>query len=695
MNNRNLTVSGVLLFAIGVLLAVPSVAEAQRVSADTLLSADKYLHWEEVSDPQISPDGSKIVYERSRVDRTKDDWTSEIWVMNTDGSRNRFLTEGSNPRWSPEGNRIAYLAEGEPGGTQIYVRWMDVEEAVTQITHVERGPSGIKWGPNGEHIAFAMPVSAEKGWDVPMPDPPEGAEWTKKPRVVHRFHYRFDGVGSLEDNNQHLFVVPADGGTPRQITEGDWFVGASYEGPRGTPVLSWTPDGGTILFHGRRGAAVDTTYRRSTIWAANVESKEVRRLTNELGTWQAPNVSPDGETVAFRGYSATDYTYTASDIWTMPIDGGEKRRLTGDLDRSAQSLHWASDGSGLYFTAENEGSSNVRFASRNGGVTRVTDGTHMLSLSSVSDDGVAVGTSSSFRSPYNVVRYSLEGSGDIRKLTAVNQDILKDVQLADVEEIRYRSTDGSRIQGWIVKPPGFDPSQEYPLILSIHGGPHSMYEAEFNFRFQNFAANGFVVLYTNPRGSTGYGNEFARWISQDYPSVDHTDLMTGVDSLLNRGYIDADRQFVTGCSGGGKLSSWAIGHTDRFAAAAVRCPVTDWLSFAGTSDIPFFGHMWFEEPFWEDPSSWLNHSSLMYVGNVSTPTLIMTGELDLRTPMEQSEQFYQALKWRGVPTALVRFNEEYHGTGSKPSNLIRGQMYMMEWFENEGRIDGVTEAGGG
>ena len=237
------------------------------------------------------------------------------------------------------------------------------------------------------------------------------------------------------------------------------------------------------------------------------------------------------------------------------------------------------------------------------------------------------------------------------------------------------------MQGWIVKPVGFDPSHKYPLILNIHGGPHGMYNVGFSYPYQNYAANGYVVLYTNPRGSTGYGTDFGNAIDNGYPSVDHEDLMAGVDSLVARGYIDESKQFVTGCSGGGVLSSWAIGHTNRFAAAAVRCPVINWISFAGTADIIDWAYNRFDGYFWDNPDKWLEHSPLMHVGKVKTPTLLMTGVQDLRTPMSQTEEYYAALKTLGVPAVMLRFNNEYHGTSSMPSNFLRTQLYIMSWFE--------------
>jgi dipeptidyl aminopeptidase/acylaminoacyl peptidase len=278
----------------------------------------------------------------------------------------------------------------------------------------------------------------------------------------------------------------------------------------------------------------------------------------------------------------------------------------------------------------------------------------------------------------------MSGAIQVTQLTSVNDDVLPTRRLASAEEIWYPSTGGARIQGWIVKPPDFDPNKKYPMLLEIHGGPQGMYGVGFDMMWQVFAANGYVVLYTNPRGSTGYGDTFVRAIEKQYPGPDYDDLMAGVDTVIGRGYVDPKQLYVSGCSGGGKLSSWVIGHTTRFAGAAVRCPVINWMSMAGSSDVPLFSHSFFDKPFWEDPMTWLKQSSLMYVGNVTTPTLLMTGNLDMRTPMTQSEEYYAALKMRGVPTKLLRFENEWHGTESMPSNWMRTMLYMMSWFKEHG-----------
>lgn len=673
-------------------LALVRDAAAQQAQSDTVLTVADYLDYERVSDPQIAPDGSRIVYTRRWVDKLKDKWESALWIVNGDGARNRFLVKGSNPRWSPDGTRVLYLAEGEPEGPQIYVRWMDAEGATSQITRVAEAPRNPAWSPDGNTIAFAMLVPAEEEWNIDIPKPPKGAEWTEAPRIIDRLHYRQDRVGFMKTGFMHLFTVTAEGGTSQQLTSGEWNVGARFDGLVRNPGFDWTPDGSAIVFDGLMEDG-DLTYQLSHIYRVQVATKQIRRLTTRAGFWRGPVVSPSGQSVAFTGYPRTSATYTAPDIYVMGTDGASPRSIMGNFDRPPSSLHWARDGSGVYFTAQDEGSVNVHFASAQGGVRAVTSGTHALGLSSLSQRPapIAVGTRSDFDEPGDIVRINL-GNGTTRQLTSVNDDLLFGKQIGEVEEIWYTSSGNTRVQGWVVKPPDFDGAQRYPLIMEIHGGPFAMYSVGFDFRFQTFAANGYVVLYTNPRGSTGYGEDFSRGIDHAYPSVDYDDLMAGVDEVISRGYVDTTRMYVGGCSGGGVLSSWVIGHTDRFAAAAVRCPVTNWLSMAGQSDIPQFTHSFFHTPFWEDPSQWLEKSSLMYVGNMKTPTLVMTGELDLRTPMPQSEELFAALKMRGVEAKLLRFREEFHGTGSRPSNSMRTMLYMMSWYEQHAKAEEAPRA---
>jgi dipeptidyl aminopeptidase/acylaminoacyl peptidase len=652
---------------------------AQETPSTSRLTSEHYFDLERISNAQISPDGSHIVYTRQQANRMEDKWDSSLWIIHADGSRNRFLAKGTAPRWAADSKRILYLSDGEPRGTQIFVRWIDADGPATQVTHATEKLGDAHWSPDGKLIAFSMFVADKHKWNITMPSEPQGAKWTPAPRIVETLHYRQDQVGFLQDGQTHLFVIAADGGSPRQLTSGNWSVGAGEL--RAAVAMDWMPDSKSIVFQANRDLNADVEYQRSQLLLVDVASGSIRDLVNRPGSWGRPVVSPDGKSVAFTGYPASEKTHSVADLYIVPAAGGEARKISGDYDRDPLTMAWAPDGSGVYFDADNRGSRNVQFASMSGGVRAVTTGVHMLTMDSASKDMIAAGTVTDPDHPAEVVRFALSRPAEVSQLTSVNAGFLAGKKLAKTEGITYTSSSNTKVDGWVVKPPDFDGSKKYPLILEIHGGPFGMYNVGFNYMWQNFAANDFVVLYVNPRGSTGYGTEFSGAIDHNYPGPDYDDLMAGVDSVIAKGFVDTSRMYVSGCSGGGVLSSWVIGHTDRFAAAAVRCPVIDWLSMAGHTDIPLFTYSFFKKPFWEDPSDWLSHSSLMYAGKVNTPTLLMTGVLDRRTPMPQTEEYFAALKMRNVPVTLLQFEGEYHGTGSKPSNFIRTQLYMMSWFK--------------
>ena len=656
------------------LVATGADATAQDQSSSSVLDLEMFWELQTVGSPQVSPDGNQVIYSRGWIDQKNDRRRSEMWIMNADGTRKRVLTEGSSPIWSPDGTRIAFLREGEPDGNQIWIRWMDEEGSESQVTRLDRSPSSIQWSPDGEYLAFNKSVAdPTTDWDIPMPSRPQGAEWTPGPKIVERAVYRRDRQGYVDDSYTHIFVVSAEGGAVRQLTEGDW----NHSSPQ------WGADGQEIFFSGLREEDAERQWRHSEIYSVDVASREIRQLTDRHGPDSGPLPSPDGRYIAYQGDDWHDDTYRNRKIHLMEPDGSNPRVISGDFDRSVGSLTWAPDGSGLYFTANSEGHRNLYFASVDGDVRQVTEGIHQINLSSMSDGGVLATTISSFHEPGDIHLIDPNRPDQFERLTQVNSDLFRDVRLGEVEEIWYTSVDDLDIQGWIIKPPDFDPANEYPMMLVIHGGPHAMYGVGFNFGWQEHAANGYVILYTNPRGSSGYGSAFANEINNAYPSQDYDDLVIGVDSLVARGYIDEDRLYVYGCSGGGVLTAWVVGHTDRFAAASSNCPVINWMSFVGTTDgIGWYRN--FEHFPWDDPTEHLERSPLMYVGNVTTPTMLMTGENDLRTPMAQTEEYYQALKVLGIPTAMLRFQNEWHGTSSNPTNFIRTQLYLRSWFERWG-----------
>jgi dipeptidyl aminopeptidase/acylaminoacyl peptidase len=671
------------LALLAAIAAAPLSANAQAPAA-ARLSLEDFLDYEMVRDffrgggPEISPDGRRVLYTRIAVDKMNDRWTGSLWLMNADGTKNRHLVDAWSAKWSPDGTRIAYVKEGEPAGAgagaQLFVRWMDDEGAVTQVTRVERAPGSIAWSPDGQWLAFSMRVASKPAMVAALPGRPTGATWAPEPKIVDRLDYRRDHAGYTDDGFTHLFVVPATGGTPRQLTDGDW----NHAGP------VWGADGKELLFSSLRVPGAEYEWRDSEVYSVNVATGAVRQLTRRKGPDFGPVVSPDGRQVAYLGYDWTDDTYITNKLYVMGIDGSNPREISGNLDRSPESLIWAPDGSGVYFSAQHEGRSDLYFAPLTGAAPRqITRGDHFLTVMSAGGGGSGfVGVRHTPTDPGNIVAVD-PTSGATRQLTDINGDVLGARTLGQTEEIWYTSADGLRVQGWVLKPPGFDRSKKYPLMLAIHGGPHGMYSVATSymwFEWQYYANQGYVVLFTNPRGSSGYGSAFGNAIKNAYPGRDYDDLMAGVDTVIGRGYVDTRNMFVYGCSGGGVLTAWVVGHTDRFAAASSECPVTNWLSFVGTTDGPGWYCNFAKLP-WEDPTEHLRRSPLMYVGNVKTPTILITGEKDLRTPITQTEEYYNALKLLKVPSAMVRLQDEWHGYFDRPSNTMRTLSLRQQWFE--------------
>ncbi|HWW74880.1 MAG TPA: S9 family peptidase [Pyrinomonadaceae bacterium] len=694
--------------AVAVVLALAPQSWAQ--TRNDRLGVELFLDWEMVASPRVSPDGRQVAYTRRWTDKVNDKYEDEVWIMDADGGRNRLLAKGSQAVWSPDSKRIAYVAQGQPAGSQIFVRWTDAP-GETQLTRLERGPSNLAWSPDGRHIAFNMLVAGNPGLSVKMPARPQGAKWVDAPRVVDRLNYRNDGSGWRPEGFTHIFVISDEGGAARQLTDGDYQHGAP----------EWSADSQTVLFSAVRKPDAEYLRNDSEVYAVGLQGGAIRQLTDRKGPDNNPQVSPDGRLIAYTGNDQNDNTYNVARLYVMNADGTNRRALTDGFDRAPAGIIWAEDNGGLFFTAEDRGSQNLWFVPVSGGPPRqLTAGAQILSFTSMSRDGLLVGTRTAADKPIDVYALRLPassrlkafGASELKQLTAVNEDVLEGRRLGQVEEIWYDSVgtagqtrctaaDSSpsepkpsdcsrtRVQGWVVKPPDFDPSKKYPLLLYIHGGPHSMYGVGFNFEFQNHAAEGYVVLYTNPRGSTGYGQAFGNAINNAYPGQDYDDLMRGVDEVTKRGYVDERNLFVAGGSGGGVLTTWIVGHTDRFAAAVAMKPVVNWYSFVGTTDSADWYYNFKRLP-WEDPEEHMRRSPITYVGNVKTPTMILTGDIDLRTPLEQTEQYYRALKMRKVPTAMVRLADEYHGFNAEfslrhPSNRVAQILFLRAWFEKYGR----------
>jgi len=662
------------LLAIGLLLlGIGSGAVRGADKNNTLLVNETFLEMESVGSPSISPDGEHILFTRGWVDKMNDRSRSNLWIVDAEGTRVRELTHGdwsdSSPVWSPDGERIAFLSNRD-GTTQIHVLWLDTRE-VAQLTHLDRGPGDLRWSPDGKLLAFTLfDPDTKQLLPVKLPKFPKGAKLAEPAVIVDRLSWRRDGRGFIQKGYTHIYLIDSElGGTPRRITSGDY----SHSDPQ------WSSDGKTIFFSAIRKPDAEYLRGDSEIYSIDVNTLEIRVLTDRKGPDRGARISPDGRWIAYIGHNSTHSFGNVSNLYLMDSSGGNKRALDPDPPNSPSSLTWARDSSGVYYLMPEQGSSNLYFMSADGTKKKVTDGVQYLSGFSLARNGRVATVRSTFHNPGDLATFTLDAPDKIKKLVDVNADVLDDVKLGEVEEMWVKSSDGLDVQGWLVKPAEFDSSKKYPLLLYIHGGPVSMYSVRFNWGWQNFAANGYAVLYMNPRGSTGYGQSFVDGIHYSYPGKDFDDLMAGVDAAIAKGFIDEDNLFVCGGSGGGILTARIVGHTGRFTAAVSMRPVTNWHSLAGTTDGlgAYYHHR--KKP-WEDPMEYALRSPLHYVANVTTPTMVMTGESDLRTPMSQSEEYYRALKMLKKETLLIRMPNEYHGW-RRPSHRLLQQLYLMAWFE--------------
>lgn len=662
------------------LAALVALAPHSALADTNTFQAKDVFELEYATAPAVSPDGKQIVYVRRTNDIMADRTRSNLWIVNADGSGHMPLLSGrdtfTSPAWSPDGSRIAYISNTE-GSTQLYVLWVESGRTAL-VSNLQKSPSRITWSPDGKSIAFTMEVPANhQPLKVKMPKKPKGAKWSEKVTYVSKARYQRDGRGIMDPAFSHVFLIPADGGSARQLTDGDY----NHYGP-----LAFTKDG-AVVFSANRSDNWEYEAGESDLYAVTVDGT-LRQLTNAPGTERLPAVSPDGKTLAYVYENNKKVAYQNRELMVMPMDGGDATNLTEDLDRSIDSIVWDARGRGLYFQLNDRGVAEVRYTNLKGDKRDVVGGLGGTTLGRPYTSGqfdavrdTIAFTRGSATRPADIF---VSRSGRETQLTSLNEDILGHKEMGDVHDITYKSSiDGEEIQGWYITPPGFDPSKKYPLILEIHGGPHLSYGPHFSAEMQRYAAEGYVVFYDNHRGSTGYGERFALLLQNKYSSeYDFADHNSGVDAMIGLGFIDKDQLYITGGSAGGIASAYAIGLTDRFRAAAVAKPVINWISKVLTADS-YLGQIPYQFPGlpWENVEHYWKRSPLSLVGNVTTPTLLITGEADRRTPISETEQFYQALKLRKIDTLMVRVPGSPHGIAGRPSRLIAKVENILAWFE--------------
>jgi dipeptidyl aminopeptidase/acylaminoacyl peptidase len=669
------------LLCVATAFSVPALS-APASGPSRYLTGSDLFNLEIATDPQISPDGKTIVYVRKSNDIMTDKARSTIWAIDTATGQQRPLLAGAgdyfSPRWSPDGTRLAYVS-AQGGSPQLFVRWMTSGESA-RITGLPDSPDSLAWSPDGRRIAYSMFVPDDGMKLGSAPSKPEGAKWADPLQVISAVTYRFDGAGYFKPGYQQIFWVPADGGASTQLTFGPTNAGA---------LVSWTPDSRSVLFSANLNKDWERDVTEAEIYRVSIDGGAPVAITTRKGPDLQPVVSPDGRQIAYVGYDEVGKANVDNHLYVMNLDGSNSRRLAASLDRPISNPAWSADGRSIYVLYDEHGSNRVARVGLDGSVRDVATGLTASGLDrpysggefSVSKNGLVAVTAGTPSRPSDI---ALASSGSQRKLTHLNDSALDAKILGNVTKLPVTSSYDQRpIDAWMVTPPDFDPNKKYPLILEIHGGPWAAYGPTFSTDDQLYAAAGYVVVFSNPRGSTSYGQAFEDEIDKNYPGHDYDDLMSAVDAAIATGHVDANNLFVTGGSGGGVLTAWIVGKTDRFRAAATQKPVIELASFALTTDfLAGFSPGWMKQRPWEDPQGYWKYSPLSLVGNVKTPTLVVVGSEDYRTPVSQAEQYYAALQLRGVPTALVKVPGASHGgIAARPSQAAAKASAILAWFD--------------
>ncbi|WP_394173750.1 S9 family peptidase [Thalassotalea litorea] len=679
---KRLALQGLVMLSISASTFAMANAKEQGSTANILTPNDVF-EMEYVGAMAVHPKQGYAVYERRALDIMSDGTRINLWQVNRDGSNHRPVLSGKAnyrlPVFSPDGSRLAYVSSSE-GNNQLYMRWLDTAQTA-RVTNLAHSPSSVSFSPDGKWLAFVMFTPGKpSSLAIDMPKQPKDAKWAGKATYIDNLAYRSDGAGFLPAGYSQIYVVPSEGGSARQITKGEFH----HDGQ-----LTWAADSQHIIFSSDRHPDWQRRPLESDIYQVNVNTGDIRALLERPGPEFAPVVSPNGQKIAFLQVDDRKLASQNAQVYVMNRDGSKVTGLVTKLDRPISNVQWDNAGNGVFFSYDDHGKKMLAYVDLKGKITRLKAelGGQSLGRPYTSGSYVVGNSGDVFYTQANSQRPAelglLAANGEITRLTYLNQDVLATKELAKVRSLTVKSSVDKRpIEAWLALPPNFDPEQKYPLIMEIHGGPHAAYGPQFSLEVQLMAAKGYVVVWANPRGSTSYGEEFANLIHHNYPSEDYNDLMDVVDGVIEEGYVDEEQLFVTGGSGGGTLTAWIIGKTDRFKAAVVAKPVINWLSFSLTADgYAYFTQYWMPGMPWEQVDHLWKHSPLSLVGNVSTPTMLLTGEQDYRTPMSETEQYYQALQLRNIDSAMVRIPKASHGIAARPSNLVQKVAYILAWFE--------------
>ena len=631
-------------------------------------------------DPVVSPNGQIIAFNRNYMDVMTDRRRSNLWLIESDGSNLRQVSktgDAAGPAaFGPTGDMIAFVVVDQDI-SHLYMLRLSSGQRV-ELGSGLTGPENLAFSPDGKWLAFTDPVAYEPERMVKLPARPDGAMWAEPFVIEMREQYAADGMGYLPFVTNQVFVVPTSGGPVRQITMGHY----DYAAP-----LSWLPDSSGLLTSIKLKHNVNKPLDTDLV-QLDIATGQASPLTKNLGPDFSPKVSPDGKRMAWLGYDDKHLSFQNQKLYIAELDGFDINNWSSSHDFSVTNFEWHADSRRIYAQYEELGRTVVALLDAEGSIKTLSnelsgwelDQPYTTGQFSAKGGIVAFGRGNS-RKPTELA--AVDDQGNVKTLTDLNSALHESVHFSEAEERWVQSSfDEREIQFWINYPPDFDRTESYPMLLQIHGGPHAAYGPQFAANNQLYAAAGYVVVYSNPRGSTGYGEEFALTINHNFPSRDYDDLMDVVDATIGLGFIDEKRLYVTGGSGGGVLTTWIVGKTDRFRAAVAVNPVTNWMSGGLTMDLnKLFVNYYFGQHPWNDPTGTWSRSPLSLVGKVTTPTMLMTGEKDMRTPISEAEQYFNALMMERVDTALVRVPGAAHFIEARPSHLIAKVNTILSWLE--------------